>query len=267
MLKVKDWSGEEVPFDEAKATQWVVKNLGLPRTLARSVAWQVSIELGDRTVEARELLLASARLSIQAVGRAGAASERARGGGRVFASLDPATLASAAGTAAGLLGGALGGGWEKDGPDGWKKEKGSAFLFFDDANAPQILRVTTDSRDCCTDTPPQGVRLRLIVSVTDDSGSFGNDSGVRRVRALPIHPRFPDLSSDDGAGEETLDTSQNKQSQDEAVRVELDVCVPCAFIVRNIALVGIRVTDDDGNERFVVKPFDVTSKADCCRGA
>lgn len=266
MIKVKDWNGEDVSFDETMTTEWLAKSFKLPRSIAREVARRVSDRLGDQTVEMRELFVLGARLSIQEVARFKGFPNSARGAPPILAALDPATLAGAAGKVIEILAGQFAkGGWEDEGTaEGFKKEFGSGFFFGDDATAPRVIRATTAKLDCCPPGGPKGVKLTVKVRVTDDSGSLGNDSGVRKIRVVVLDSRNPGFFTDDGAAEKILLKDDSARTEDDELDVELEVCIPCVFIVNKIAYLGIRVTDNDDNERFVVRTFDVSSKVDTC---
>lgn len=275
MIRVRDWSGEEHAFDERRTARWAVKNLRLPKPLAREVARRVSAEVGPGVVEARDLVVATSRISLRLMGeRFGGLSLAAPALARLpaasllpVAAVAPVDVIGPTLTGLQALSGLLEkGGWESDYPDGWKKESGGAVLLFDDANAPSIGLVTTTGIACCES--PRGYQVTLEVPVSDDDPDTpGNDSGVRTVLVTAMHPDHPEIPTDDGAARVELTDEQNEASQDGTVEVEVTICVPCAFARNDKAVIGIRITDDDDNERFVLRAIDLSgAPANCCGG-
>lgn len=281
-MEIVSTTGIASPWSRARFAAWLEQQYELPAELATKLARatrQAARELHGDTVDEAELPRIAARL----VGRALAG--RALGDGAGAASVGPlrrvgtpslALLDSlGVGTVVDLVGGlarVLTGFFGNQGfmpdpnePGSLVKEIVGFLPPFDDQKAPEIDQLDYGNPVCCETGMGRAISVDVTMRVTD-RGGVGNSSGVTRVRVCGVSVEASGAWFLGPCAEQPLTDDEEERSEDEWVPVTVRLCVSCAFVRDGQLPIVVRVTDDDDNERILLRriPFPRALQQECC---
>lgn len=284
-MEIVSTTGIRSPWSRARFGAWLKQHYELPDELAMKLARatrQAARELHGDAVDEAELPRIAARL----VGRALAG--RPLGDGSIaapvgslrrFGAASPALPALldplGAGSALELVGGlarALTGFFgsqgftpDPDEPGQLVKEIVGFLPPFDDQRAPMVDEIDYRDPVCCETGMGRAIQVDVTMKVTD-TGGVGNSSGVTRVRVCGVSVAADGSWFLDPCAVQALTDEEEERSEDEWVPVTVRMCVSCAYVRGGELPIVVRVTDDDDNERIVLKriPFPRALRQECC---
>jgi len=157
-------------------------------------------------------------------------------------------------------------GWREDGFDEIVLDDGPGGGHIFDGTAPTFGHISHSWPGCCDkDQPDKGIKLKVKVEVSDDSGDFWeSDSGVRKIE-LNVH-RINDREKSD-VDSQQIDCKSFKQDEldDGVSEIVLEGCVPCSYLQNvNEVTVTIKATDWNGNIRIKKQTYTIPKDLKCC---
>lgn len=284
-MEIVSTTGIASPWDRARFAAWLEQQYELPQALAMKVARatrQAARELHGDTVDEAELPRIAARLVGRALaGRALGDGARAASVGPLarFGTPSPALPALldplGAGSALELVGGlarvltgffgSQGFTPDPDEPGQLIKEIAGFLPPFDDQKAPEVDEIDYRNPVCCETGMGRAIQVDVTMKVTD-TGGVGNSSGVTRVRVCGVSVAADGSWFLDPCAVQALTAEEEERSEDEWVPVTVRMCVSCAYVRDGELPIVVRVTDDDDNERIVLRriPFPRALQQECC---